>query len=74
MLARLIAGFVHEIVSEYRNLAMPARAPAVDEAPPPVLPSVTAASTELASGWDHDKRAPAVAAQAPFGFTASGRQ
>lgn len=35
--------------------------------PPEELPSVTDAHVELARGWDHDVRSPAVAAR--FGFS-----
>jgi hypothetical protein len=64
LFGRLVAVVADDIITEYRKLRPP---PADDD--PAYLPSVTSATTERAGSWDHDKRAPAVAAQQPpFGF------
>jgi hypothetical protein len=64
LLGRLVATVANDIITEYRRLTA---VPAGDG--PAQLPSVTAADTERAPSWDHDKRSPAVAAhERPFGF------
>lgn len=79
MLARIAALVAHEaharlvvpVLAEYRKLDAPP--PACDrdhfaDRPPYDPTSTTGAQVERADGWDHDKRAPVVAACTPFGF------
>jgi hypothetical protein len=62
MLAKLIAVVIHEIRGELRKLVPP---PAAEQDPHRYDPaSTTAAGTERAGSWDHDKTRPVTG----FGF------
>lgn len=56
MLAKLLAVVIHEVRRELRALDQPDGA-APDDAPRYDPSSTTAATTERAETWDHDKRA-----------------
>jgi hypothetical protein len=63
VISKLIAVVVHEVVTEYRKLDAPPESTLQD--PHRYDPaSTTAADTERAGSWDHDKTPPVTA----FGF------
>ena len=71
MLAKIVALVIHEVVTEYRKLDHECRSEperGYDVA------STTAAETERATTWDHDKRVPATAADVRFGFTSQSHE
>jgi hypothetical protein len=78
VLAKLIALIIHElaepVVAEYRKLDGQPESRATDapgtDADAAWLPTVTAADTEHAPQFDHDRRSPVTAAQ--VGFRAPG--
>ena len=52
-----------------RVACIPAAPPPAPEQPHHGELSCTSAATERAAGWHHDRRRPAVAVRAPFGFS-----